>query len=187
MIAQMVGAGALVKLLLPGVIFNGAVIGVGILMIIYVVFGGMLATTWVQIIKAILLMGGSILLSIMVMGHFGFSFAAFFEAISRVTYHVKGEEVTRNFLQPGLKFGAAVTNGWGPLDLVSLGLALIFGTAGLPHILVRFIPCRTPRRLVSLWFGRCLSSGSLHYDHSSGSARPQFSLRTGSLLTESQR
>ena len=92
----------------------------------------MLATTWVQIIKAVLLMAGSILLSILVMGHFGFSFAAFFEAISHVTYHVKGEEVTRNFLEPGLKFGAAVTNGWGPLDLVSLGLALVFGTAGSP-------------------------------------------------------
>ena len=91
MIAQMVGAGALVKLLLPGVSFNVAVCGVGILMIIYVVFGGMLATTWVQIIKAVLLMAGSILLSLMVMAHFGFSFAAFFEAISQVTYHVKGQ------------------------------------------------------------------------------------------------
>ena len=153
MIAQMVGAGALVKLLLPGVSFNVAVCGVGILMIIYVVFGGMLATTWVQIIKAVLLMGGSILLSIMVMGHFGFSFAAFFEAISHVTYHVKGQEVTQNFLEPGLKFGAAVTNGWGPLDLVSLGLALVFGTAGLPHILVRFytVPDAKTARVSVVW------------------------------------
>src|SRR6267142_3631280 len=78
MIAQMVGAGTLVKLLLPGVSFNAAVVGVGVLMIIYVVFGGMLATTWVQIIKAVLLMAGSILLSVLVMGHFGFSFAKFF-------------------------------------------------------------------------------------------------------------
>src|ERR1700750_2841329 len=74
MIAQMVGAGGLVKLLLPGVPFNVAIIGVGILMIVYVVFGGMLATTWVQIIKAILLMAGTIFLSLLVLGHFGWSF-----------------------------------------------------------------------------------------------------------------
>src|ERR1700727_1121471 len=74
MIAQMVGAGALVKLLLGGyVTYNQAVTGVGILMIVYVVFGGMLATTWVQIVKAILLMAGTILLSIQVMAHFHFS------------------------------------------------------------------------------------------------------------------
>src|SRR5438309_3106548 len=74
MIAQMVGAGALVALLLKdsGISYRAAVIGVGILMIVYVVFGGMLATTWVQIIKAILLMGGTILLSILVLGHFHF-------------------------------------------------------------------------------------------------------------------
>ncbi len=77
MIAQMVGAGALVALLLKGsgITYSHAVIGVGILMIVYVVFGGMLATTWVQIIKAILLMGGTILLSILVLAHFGFIFA----------------------------------------------------------------------------------------------------------------
>src|SRR5947208_14367188 len=70
MIAQMVGAGALVSILLKGINFEAAVIGVGVLMIVYVVFGGMLATTWVQIIKAILLMSGTILLSILVMAHF---------------------------------------------------------------------------------------------------------------------
>src|SRR5256885_10886476 len=86
MIAQMVGAGALVALLLKdsGISYQTAVIGVGILMIVYVVFGGMLATTWVQIIKAMLLMGGTILLSILVLAHFGFSFANFFNAISHV-------------------------------------------------------------------------------------------------------
>src|SRR3954464_7042582 len=82
MIAQMVGAGALVSLLLPGVGFNMAVIVVGVLMIVYVVFGGMLATTWVQIIKAILLMAGTLVLSILVLAHFGFSFSSFFDAIS---------------------------------------------------------------------------------------------------------
>src|ERR671939_505750 len=103
MIAQMVGAGALVSLLLPGVGFNTAVIVVGVLMIVYVVFGGMLATTWVQIIKAILLMSGTLLLSILVLAHFGFSFADFFDAISHVTYHdpKTGAELTKNFLQPG--------------------------------------------------------------------------------------
>jgi len=136
MIAQMVGAGALVKLLLGGMVtFNQAVIGVGILMIVYVVFGGMLATTWVQIIKAILLMAGTILLSILVMAHFHFSFAEFFGAIGKVTYHdAKGAVVVKDFLTPGLRYKPP----YGPLDLISLGLALIFGTAGLPHILVRF-------------------------------------------------
>jgi cation/acetate symporter len=136
MIAQMVGAGALVKLLLGGyVTYNEAVIGVGILMIVYVVFGGMLATTWVQIIKAILLMGGTILLSILVMSHFHFSFGQFFGAISQVAYHdTKGALVVKDFLTPGLRYKPP----YGPLDLISLGLALVFGTAGLPHILVRF-------------------------------------------------
>ena len=84
MIAQMVGAGALVSLLLAdsGISFTGAVTGVGILMIVYVVFGGMLATTWVQIVKAVLLMSGTFLLSVLVLGHFGFDLGAFFEATS---------------------------------------------------------------------------------------------------------
>jgi cation/acetate symporter len=136
MIAQMVGAGTLVKLLLGGsVSYNKAVIGVGLLMIVYVVFGGMLATTWVQIIKAILLMAATFLLSVLVMAHFHFSFGEFFGAISHVTYHdAKGAVVVKDFLQPGLRYKPP----YGPLDLISLGLALIFGTAGLPHILVRF-------------------------------------------------
>jgi cation/acetate symporter len=140
MIAQMVGAGALVALLLKssGISYHSAVIGVGILMIVYVVFGGMLATTWVQIIKAILLMGGTTLLSIIVLKHFGFSFSNFFDAISHVTYHVTKDgattEVTQNFLTPGLRYKPP----YGALDLISLGMALLLGTAGLPHILVRF-------------------------------------------------
>src|SRR5579859_160679 len=106
MIAQMVGAGALVKLLLGGyVTYNQAVIGVGLLMIVYVVFGGMLATTWVQIIKAILLMAGTFLLSILVMSHFHFSFVEFFNAIANVTYHdAKGAVVVKDFLTPGLRY-----------------------------------------------------------------------------------
>lgn len=137
MIAQMVGAGALVALLLKGthITFHTAVIGVGILMIIYVVFGGMIATTWVQIIKAILLMGGTILLSFLVLAHFHFSFAEFFNSVTQVTYHTPdGKTVVKDFLTPGLRFKPP----YGALDLISLGMALIFGTAGLPHILVRF-------------------------------------------------
>ena len=137
MIAQMIGAGTLVALLLKDshISFNLAVTGVGILMVVYVVFGGMLATTWVQIIKAILLMAGTILLSILVMAHFGWSFGHFFDAITKVTYHdAKGALVTKDFLQPGGMYKPP----YGALDLISLGIALIFGTAGLPHILVRF-------------------------------------------------
>jgi cation/acetate symporter len=122
---------------------------------VYVVFGGMLATTWVQIIKAILLMSGTILLSVLVMKHFDFSFSAFFEAIANLTYTdpATGMKVTRNFLEPGMKFGAAVTGGWGPLDQISLGLALVFGTAGLPHILVRFytVPDAKTARISVVW------------------------------------
>src|SRR5262245_30708343 len=136
MIAQMVGAGALVSLLLKGtgITFQSAVIVIGILMIVYVVFGGMLATTSVQIITAILLMSGTILLSLLVLKHFGFSLSAFFYAISQVSYHdAQGNLITQDFLQPGLRYKPP----YGALDLISLGMALIFGTAGLPHILVR--------------------------------------------------
>src|ERR1043166_4304140 len=147
MIAQMVGAGTLVALLLKdsGITFNWAVAGVGMLMIAYVVFGGMLATTWVQIIKAILLMGGTILLSVLVLAHFHFSLGEFFDAIA----HVKDGDKVVNFLQPGLRYKPP----YGALDLMSLGLALIFGTAGLPHILVRFytVPDARTARVSVVW------------------------------------
>lgn len=152
MIAQMVGAGALVSLLLKdtGVTFHTAVIAVGALMIVYVVFGGMLATTWVQIVKAVLLMGGTILLSILVLKHFGFSLGNFFTAVTQVTYHdSQGNAVTQNFLTPGLRYKPP----YGALDLISLGMALIFGTAGLPHILVRFytVPDAKTARASVVW------------------------------------
>jgi cation/acetate symporter len=152
MIAQMVGAGALVSLLLKdsGISFQTAVIGVGILMIVYVVFGGMLATTWVQIIKAVLLMSGTILLSFLVLKHFGFSFSAFFNAVANVQYHdASGNLVTQNFLTPGLRYKPP----YGALDLISLGMALIFGTAGLPHILIRFytVPDAKTARISVVW------------------------------------
>src|SRR3569832_131008 len=127
-----------------------AVVGVGILMIVYVVFGGMIATTWVQIIKAILLMAGTLLLSILVMMHFNFSFAEFFNAVTQVTYHTPdGKEVVKDFLTPGLRYKPP----YGALDLISLGIALIFGSAGLPHILVRFytVPDAKTARYSVVW------------------------------------
>ncbi|MGC1595069.1 MAG: hypothetical protein WA774_06910, partial [Candidatus Acidiferrales bacterium] len=152
MIAQMVGAGALVALLLKGsgISFTVAVVGVGILMIVYVVFGGMIATTWVQIIKAILLISGTILLSFLVLAHYDFSLGAFFSAVTQVHYHLpNGTEVVKDFLTPGLRYKPP----YGALDLISLGMALIFGTAGLPHILVRFytVPDAKTARYSVVW------------------------------------
>ena len=151
MIAQMVGAGALVSLLLAdsGISFTGAVTGVGILMIVYVVFGGMLATTWVQIVKAVLLMSGTFLLSVLVLAHFGFDLGAFFAAAGQVSYQADGQTVTQNFLTPGLYYKPP----HGALDLISLGMALIFGTAGLPHILIRFytVPDAKTARVSVFW------------------------------------
>ena len=131
MIAQMVGAGSLVKVLIPGMTYEVAVCSVGVLMIVYVVFGGMLATTWVQIVKAILLMSGSVFLSVLVMSRFHFSLGEFFGSLTHITSHKAGVAVTQDFMTPGLKFK-------NPLDFISLSLALVFGTAGLPHILIRF-------------------------------------------------
>ena len=132
MIAQMVGAGVLVRQLIPGVSYEVAVVGVGVLMVVYVVFGGMLATTWVQIIKAILLMSGSIFLSVLVLREYHFDLGEFFTRLTAIESTAPdGTKVVRNFLTPGLIF----KNPW---DQISLGMALIFGTAGLPHILIRF-------------------------------------------------
>lgn len=137
MIAQMVGAGGLIKLLL-GIPYNYAVIIVGILMILYVVFGGMLATTWVQITKAFLLMGGTIVLSVMVLAKFNFNVGNLFDTAASM--------YGQKFLEPGLKF----TN---PLDQISLGLALVLGTAGMPHILIRFytVPNAKEARKSVVW------------------------------------
>jgi len=94
-------------------------------------------------------MSGTILLSILVLAHFGFSFGAFFDAIGHVTYHDQGVAVVKDFLQPGLRFKPP----YGALDLISLGMALIFGTAGLPHILVRFytVPDARTARISVVW------------------------------------
>lgn len=132
LIAQMVGAGQLIKLLF-GLNYNIAVVVVGLLMMAYVIFGGMLATTWVQIIKAVLLLSGASFMAFMVMKNVGFSFANMFEQSIAVfsKVHDLSLEDAAHIMGPG-KLAA------NPIDAVSLGLGLMFGTAGLPHILMRF-------------------------------------------------
>ena len=124
LIAQVVGAGKLIQLLF-GMSYLSAVILVGTLMVVYVLFGGMLATTWVQMIKAVLLLGGATLISFIVLKNSGFSLETMFA--TAVQSHENGEAV----MGPG----GMVKD---PIDALSLGLALMFGTAGLPHILMRF-------------------------------------------------
>jgi cation/acetate symporter len=122
LIAQMVGAGSLVTLLF-GLPYEYAVVIVGGVMLVYVLFGGMIATTWVQIVKAVLLLGGASVMALIVLSKFGMSPARLFAAAA--------EKYGTDTLAPG-KLVAK------PLDTVSLGLALMFGTSGLPHILMRF-------------------------------------------------
>ena len=124
LIAQMVGAGQLIKLLF-GIDYVYAEIIVGVLMILYVTFGGMLATTWVQIIKACLLLGGATIMALLVLVAYGFDITALFAKAIEV--HPKHAAI----MQPG----SMVAN---PISAISLGVALMFGTAGLPHILMRF-------------------------------------------------
>jgi len=147
--AQMVGAGKLMALLV-GIPYKTSIIGVGILMVGYVVFGGMVATTWVQIIKAGLLMSGAFLLSVLVMAKAGFNPIGFFDTIASspdIQDHVSklvlkdgiilsGQEAGQRFLEPGLYLK-------NPLDQISLGMALVLGTAGMPHILMRFFTVPT--------------------------------------------
>lgn len=132
LIAQMVGAGKLIELLfhLP---YETAVIIVGVLMTVYVTFGGMLATTWVQLTKAVLLLSGATLMAILVMMHFGFSFENLFSEATKV--HAKGTAI----MAPG----TLVSD---PLSAISLGIALMFGTAGLPHILMRFFTVKDAKQ-----------------------------------------
>ncbi|HGM5492791.1 TPA: cation/acetate symporter ActP [Serratia fonticola] len=124
LIAQMVGAGKLIQLLF-GLNYHVAVVLVGILMVLYVLFGGMLATTWVQIIKAVLLLAGASFMALMVMKSVNFDFNTLFAEAVKV--HPKGIAI----MSPG----GLVSD---PISALSLGLALMFGTAGLPHILMRF-------------------------------------------------
>ncbi|BCD96223.1 cation acetate symporter [Marinagarivorans cellulosilyticus] len=124
LIAQMVGAGKLIELLfdLP---YESAVLVIGVLMTFYVTAGGMLATTWVQLIKAVLLLGGATLMAVLVMVQVGFSFETMFA--TAVDVHEKGSDI----MAPGTLLKD-------PISALSLGIALMFGTAGLPHVLMRF-------------------------------------------------
>lgn len=122
LIAQMVGAGNLIRLLF-GLDYELAVVIVGGVMLAYVIFGGMIATTWVQIIKAVLLLGGAVLMSLLVLSRFGFNPLALFAAAA--------DKYQPTVLAPG----KLVSDPW---NAISLGMSLMFGTAGLPHILMRF-------------------------------------------------
>jgi cation/acetate symporter len=147
LLAQMVGAGSLVGLLLgvtsPG-LKNLVIVLVGVLMIIYVTFGGMKGTTWVQIVKAVLLMLGTVLITFLVLVQFGFNLSDLLGAAAEKSG--KGEA----FLQPGQLYGKDLV---GKFDFLSLGLALVLGTAGLPHILIRFYttPTALAARKSVLW------------------------------------
>jgi len=146
--AQMVGAGVLIKTLI-GIDYEVSVMTVGVLMLAYVLFGGMVATTWVQIIKAILLVCASILMVILVWSQYGFlgdflgSVVADPKVQARVAAligdkatNLSAQQLGQIFLEPGLFLKV-------PLDQISLGMALVFGTAGMPHILMRFFTVPT--------------------------------------------
>jgi cation/acetate symporter len=153
MMAQMVGAGSLIKILIPSLdsslkaVFAWSLFGtkldpsitlVGLLMMVYVIVGGMVATTWVQIVKAVMLMTGAVILTLLVLIFFNFSFGAFFDAVAGV----KDKATGLPFTDPGILYQYGKKRVWGVdkalLENVSLGMALILGTAGLPHILMRF-------------------------------------------------
>src|ERR1035437_5218844 len=157
--AQMVGGGVLVKTLI-GINYETSVLCVGVLMVGYVLFGGMVATTWVQIIKAVLLVCASLLIVALVWAPYGFSLPAFLKDVvadpkvqARVATllgdpakTMTAAELGQRFLEPGLYFKA-------PIDQISLGMALVFGTAGLPHILTRFftVPTAQQARRSVVW------------------------------------
>ncbi|WBU37704.1 solute symporter family protein [Homoserinibacter sp. YIM 151385] len=154
LLAQMAGAGGLVALLLgiTDKTLVGVVIAVvGVLMILYVLIGGMKGTTWVQIVKAVLLVGGAGIMSIWVLAVNGFDFSALLE--KAVTVYGGSEQAAAvgatgtSILEPGLQYGA------NPLDFVSLALALVLGTAGLPHVLMRFytVPTAKEARRSVVW------------------------------------
>lgn len=130
MIAQLVGAGWLIHLLF-GLNLSAAIVLVGILMTVYVTFGGMLATSWVQIVKTILLVGCTFMVSLIVLARFRWDIPALFAHMKLTT------PLGERFLEPGNMFGH-------PLDTLSFNMALVLGTAGLPHIIARFYTVRDP-------------------------------------------
>ncbi len=154
LIAQMVGAGQLIKLLF-GLEYWIAVVIVGSLMMVYVLFGGMTATTWVQIIKACLLLGGATFMALSVLWHFGFSPEAMFAGAVQIKTDLalkdgKTAEVASKIGQSIMGPGNFVKD---PISAISFGMALMFGTAGLPHILMRFftVPSAKAARTSVMW------------------------------------
>lgn len=157
--AQMVGGGILIKTLI-GIDYTVSVIGVGLLMLAYVVFGGMKATTWVQITKAVLLVTASLLLVAFVWAPYGFSLPGFLTAVTGdakvqaqvakllgdAANNMTASELGQRFLEPGLFLK-------NPIDQISLGMALVLGTAGMPHILMRFftVPTAQDARKSVIW------------------------------------
>ncbi|MFJ6630567.1 cation acetate symporter [Streptomyces sp. NPDC091376] len=147
LLAQMAGAGVLVSLLLGITTDAGkiAIVGlVGVLMILYVTIGGMKGTTWVQMVKAVLLIAGTLLITFLVLLKFNFNISDLLGTAAEKSG--KGAA----FLEPGLKYGATGTS---KLDFISLGIALVLGTAGLPHILIRFytVPTAKAARKSVIW------------------------------------
>ncbi|KXS32174.1 MAG: SSS sodium solute transporter superfamily [Candidatus Gallionella acididurans] len=146
LIGQAVGAGQLLHTLVPQMSYQLSIVIVGALIITYVTFGGMKATTWVQIIKAGLLLGGATLMAIGVMAHEGFSFAKLFN--DAVAAHPKHLEIMKSVVPIGAKAN--------PIESISLGLTLMFGTAGLPHILMRFFTVTDSKAArKSVLYGTC--------------------------------
>lgn len=154
LLAQMAGAGGLVALLLDihGRAAQSIVIAiVGVLMIVYVLVGGMKGTTWVQIIKAVLLISGAALMTVMVLAKFGLNVSEILGKAQDMVHHATTKGVSsRDVLAPGAKYGATTTS---KVDLISLGLALVLGTAGLPHVLMRFytVPTAKEARRSVVW------------------------------------
>ncbi|MFG2538979.1 cation acetate symporter [Streptomyces sp. NPDC048511] len=139
LLAQMAGAGVLVALLLGITSDAGKILIValvGVLMILYVTIGGMKGTTWVQMVKAVLLIAGALLMTLMVLWKFDFNVSDLLGTAAEKSGHGAA------FLEPGLKYGATGTS---KLDFISLGIALVLGTAGLPHILIRFYTVPTAK------------------------------------------
>ncbi|MGW6426749.1 solute symporter family protein [Nocardia sp. NPDC055053] len=154
LLAQMAGAGGLVALLLDISSRAGqsvVIAIVGLLMIVYVLVGGMKGTTWVQIIKAVLLIAGAALMTVLVLAKFGFNFSDILGAAQESVSESANKAVAaRDVLAPGAQYGGSETS---KLNFLSLGLALVLGTAGLPHVLMRFytVPTAKEARRSVVW------------------------------------
>ncbi len=154
LLAQMAGAGGLVALLLNVTSDLGqalVIAVVGLLMILYVLIGGMKGTTWVQIIKAVLLIGGAALMTVMVLAKFGLNFSEMLGAAQTAVSGSTTEAVAgRDVLAPGAQYGGSLTS---QINFISLAIALVLGTAGLPHVLMRFytVPTAKEARRSVVW------------------------------------